>query len=265
MCLIAYLPKDKVMSKEEVEKAWRINDDGAGIAFFENGEWKIIKAVMKSEEIIKLIERYKNTSKVVHFRAASAGGVHPELTHPFETHRYILFHNGTWIHWNTFCSLLKLFPIFQKYWKKYNEEMNYNPDLISDTKLLAFLLYLVEEGKCVKKEVEEIIKEAGKIVIIDKKKNKVMFYGNFENDSGRKFSNSSYKGYFGYTLSYGSGIYSGYGNYGNYNYYYGREMEKGDDFDLSESEIYGCFNKTRKENENTNSHENKRRFEYDAF
>ncbi|MCX8167092.1 MAG: hypothetical protein N3E37_04535, partial [Candidatus Micrarchaeota archaeon] len=130
------------MTKEEIEKAWKVNGDGAGVSFLKENKWNIIKGITKLETLIEIVNKYKDNDKVVHFRLASTGGVAPELTHPFESRRYILFHNGTWIEWYSYATIIKTLPILKKRWLKYNKEMNYEPKIISDTKILAFLLYL---------------------------------------------------------------------------------------------------------------------------
>lgn len=264
------------MSSKEVASAWSINDDGAGIAVLteKNGEkkWKVIKGITDKEKLLEYINKYKEYHKIVHFRAASAGGVHPELTHPFETPRYILFHNGTWTGWNNFKSFMGIFQHLKKDWREYNKRMRYNPKLMSDTKLLTFLLYLVEEKKAIKQEVIDLIKEAGKIVIIDKKRNRITFYGNFVEDDGRQFSNSMYKGYCNLTYNYGwsykerwndknkegwkrwewNNEFSYYDDYEPYYYRENYRREINENHDLSESKVYDYHEKIMNE-KNTNS------------
>ncbi len=113
MCVIMVANKVRP-SDEMIDKAWKANDDGAGIAWREgegrNKEVVWQKGVMNLEEIRDLIKNVPMPF-VVHFRVASVGGIKPSLTHPFIVNRHatlelngrtkgsVLFHNGHWSAW----------------------------------------------------------------------------------------------------------------------------------------------------------------------
>lgn len=193
MCLIAYLPSNKSLEGKEIAKAWKANRDGAGIAFFKNEKWNVVKGIMDIDTLEKLIEENKDSDKIVHFRLATSGGRHPELTHPFETPRYIIFHNGFWTDYYKWLTRIKTNTPLKQYWSNYNKIMNYNPNLVSDTKLLAFLLFLTEIEKTSIYKFEEAVNASGKVILIDKKQNIVKFYGHFYLHNGRYFSNLGYQ------------------------------------------------------------------------
>lgn len=110
MCVIMLAQRTRP-TDEMIEKAWAQNDDGAGIAWRENGEVFFEKGIMEIEGIKELCAKVP-MPYVVHFRVASIGGVKPELTHPFpinkkaplylsgKTKGGVLFHNGHWSDWS---------------------------------------------------------------------------------------------------------------------------------------------------------------------
>lgn len=112
MCVIMFINKVRPTDLM-VEKAFDANDDGAGIAWREEGKSGrevVWKKDLNREQVMDLCKTVP-TPYTVHFRVASIGGVRPELTHPFPvTHKveqtlsgrtkgYVLFHNGHWTGW----------------------------------------------------------------------------------------------------------------------------------------------------------------------
>lgn len=195
MCLIGYLPKGQVMTVREFNEAWENNHDGFGMAVFKDGRWEVHRKIMNKDDALRLIETYKDYNKVVHFRLASVGGSHDDLTHPFETQKYIMFHNGTWVGWKEFYDrIFKVNDLFLT-WMEYNQTMKYDESLVSDSKILAFMLYLLEVGKINEDKVWYNFDRAGKVVLIEKDKEDVRFIGQFEPEDkfGRVFSNKTYK------------------------------------------------------------------------
>lgn len=110
MCVIL-IASEVRPTEEMVQKAWNANDDGAGIAWRENGEVHFEKGIMEVDRIKELIATVP-LPFVAHFRIASVGGIDPQLTHPFlvsktapltlkgKTKGAVLFHNGHWGAWN---------------------------------------------------------------------------------------------------------------------------------------------------------------------
>lgn len=202
MCLLAYLPKNKTMSIDEVLSAHKINDDGMGIAYEVNGQWFVEKGIANPQELHEKIENLKDYRKIVHFRAASAGGVDPDLTHPFETRKFIIAHNGTLTNWQETANNLLMIRYIREKWFEYNMLFGYNPEKISDTKLMAFLLYLAEENTATMNRVVSIINSAGKVALVVKELNTVIWFGERKEDDGRIFSNESYRVSYLYTRNH---------------------------------------------------------------
>jgi len=109
MCVIAFSPKNKKFSEKDLRKMWDANPHGAGFAYVDNTQKLLIvkKGFMTFDAFMSEYEKMPETVHAIHFRLASAGGICPELTHPFRTDRFdnlkklvyvakeVLFHNGT--------------------------------------------------------------------------------------------------------------------------------------------------------------------------
>jgi hypothetical protein len=103
MCVIAFKPKNSVLTKEDANLMWEANSHGAGFCVWDEKSrtWKMKKGFMKFEALWNEVEPYTKEGSilVVHFRIVSRGTVCPEQTHPFEIAleegTAYLFHNGT--------------------------------------------------------------------------------------------------------------------------------------------------------------------------
>lgn len=85
MCLaLASYAFGKKLTRDEFDSAAKINDDGIGFAFNENGSLFVKKGF---ESVDLAFEYYQtipeNSSVLVHFRKSSAGSLIPENLHPF--------------------------------------------------------------------------------------------------------------------------------------------------------------------------------------
>jgi hypothetical protein len=92
-----------------VEKAWKQNDHGGGVAWRESGivKWKKDLTFTEMQDHVKGMP----LPYIAHFRIASQGGRAPSLCHPFEVSKTttdrlsgrsktgVVFHNGTWGTW----------------------------------------------------------------------------------------------------------------------------------------------------------------------
>lgn len=151
MCVIQ-IAKDVRPTEDMIEKAWKRNDDGGGIAWREKdpktGEifvhWK--KGIDTVEEMYDLMTRLP-MPYVAHFRIASSGGNSFPFTHPFpvdsnvsmalsgRTNGYVLFHNGDWKGWDEM--MLKTAAGFG---------VRIPRGRFNDTRALAWLTYVIGEG-----------------------------------------------------------------------------------------------------------------------
>jgi hypothetical protein len=103
MCVILVADKGERPTTEQIVAAAAANPHGIGMAWIEGGEVRWSKDVPLSGALRAAKEL--PLPFVMHFRIASAGGVKPELCHPFPieamprtdmegTAKQVLFHNG---------------------------------------------------------------------------------------------------------------------------------------------------------------------------
>lgn len=193
MCIIAIkkanqpLPEGKIM-----ETMFKNNSDGSGFCYCMNGEVRIQKGYMTyesfSEAIKKVAEKidtYANPM-IFHFRIATHGGVNPALCHPFQMSKRIselkftevttnlgIVHNGI-ISINTRKETSDTMEyITRNLYKRYKRDREFYKN---------------------KKIRKAILAEIGnsKMAFLDSKGN-VYTIGDFIEDNGILYSNSSYK------------------------------------------------------------------------
>jgi len=108
MCVI-FVCRSRLPTEEELRQAWVRNSDGAGVAWWDGKKVRWQKGLMRLSDVLELLP-HLNLPCVLHFRAATHGGVTPELTHPFivsvqrpfslalsgtlKRGEQLLFHNG---------------------------------------------------------------------------------------------------------------------------------------------------------------------------
>lgn len=87
MCIIAVKPAGKKMwSDDLISTMFFNNPDGAGFMYPENGGVRIRKGFMELKALKKALSQIpdaQNKTVVLHCRIATAGGVKPGMTHPF--------------------------------------------------------------------------------------------------------------------------------------------------------------------------------------
>lgn len=198
MCILIAKPKGiKMPDMKTLENCWDSNPDGAGLAWSDGRKIYLKKGYMKWEafrdDVVNLaIDDY---NAIIHFRIATHGTVKPDNTHPFSVNESIVAgHNGVlngvtnegdWTDSETFfkriCApILKSFDLTSEVFRKCVEAM-------IGTSKLAFL----------------------------SEKGEMLLFGNFINDGGVYYSNSTYKESRYETCGYGyyGGYYAGYGKY----------------------------------------------------
>ena len=181
MCLLAVCEKSK-MKRDEFMEAFRSNNDGAGFAWPTNDgmiAWK--KGFMNMVDAWNFYKDLDVFPHICHFRKGDP--VINTLTHPFicidesplslegTTDKPLLFHNGIISSWKD-----KFFSYVTAKGKIPEGEW-------SDTRVLACLVGTV--GKEIMKFVD------GKFALMEV--NAITRYGDFTEDSGIYYSNSSYK------------------------------------------------------------------------
>lgn len=108
MCVII-ISRDVRPSEDLIEKAYKANDAGAGVAWREEGvvKWEKGLEVKRVKELCAEVP----LPFIAHFRIPSVGGPREDLCHPFPIERtvplslkgktkgQVLFHNGHWTQW----------------------------------------------------------------------------------------------------------------------------------------------------------------------
>lgn len=90
MCIIAAKPAGVAMpSRDTIRTMWDGNRDGAGLMYLENGKVTIEKGFMTYKSFAKKLDQLEKrldltkTPVVMHFRITTHGGTKPENCHPF--------------------------------------------------------------------------------------------------------------------------------------------------------------------------------------
>lgn len=226
MCII--IAKNKVgrlPSESELKNSFEYNNDGAGFMYVDGGKVVIDKGYMNYEGFIKhynmLLDKYdnfKNKSLVIHCRIGTSGKNVKGNTHPYPitdkvkllktrhlTRENIgIAHNGIIHGYGTATGLNDT----QEYISKFLYPLYYH---YRDFYKNQDMLYQMEQAT------------NSKFVILDKTDN-LYFVGDFIEDKGLYFSNSSYKQYY---------------SFGNYSRYY--DDYKYDDYDDYDDDWYGSL------------------------
>ena len=191
MCVISVSLYGTKFSERDLKKMWESNPHGAGVAWIEKGRVKVVKGLMRFDDLMEVYESIPEVMHAIHFRLRSAGEILPQLTHPFRvdiidmqklkyTAKAVLFHNGTVADWRSlFLSVLSSF-------RKKDREKILALDSVSDTYVISLL---------VNRFGYQIIKHldvGGKWLIF---KQEPIFYGFWEEDkkNGFVYSNMSWK------------------------------------------------------------------------
>jgi hypothetical protein len=164
MCVIAVYEK-RLPTLEELHKMELVNRDGGGVAWRE-GNLVHFKKGLSANEIYEIVST-KKLPVVVHFRAATHGGVCSELCHPFPITekvplvvegrcKRVLFHNGVWSDWNSVCLDVVI-----------HRNKKFPSGKCSDSRALAWLV------ACIGESVLTLIDE--KVVVFAA--NRIDFYG----------------------------------------------------------------------------------------
>jgi len=192
MCVIAVSPVGEKVAREVFERMWEANDDGFGMMYRAKGGVAIVKGIMDKEEAWRVYERLpRGVVHILHFRLATHGGVRPELTHPFVVDegspivkmgvvdKPVLAHNGIW----------------QAHARKRGELSLKGP--VSDSRMLAAWLAKQAAGRPIGEVLRERyhdVVEAGRVVVMDPRVGEIYLVGDWIEEDGFLFSNTSYRG-----------------------------------------------------------------------
>ena len=85
MCVIIGISKGKMISDEEIEKAWNTNSDGAGYMYRKDGKVYYKRGFMDKDEYIEEVKKIMGKySLVLHLRISTSSKVNKMQTHPYE-------------------------------------------------------------------------------------------------------------------------------------------------------------------------------------
>lgn len=183
MCIICIM-NNRSLTKKEFGAAFDSNHHGFGFAFSDGNNVTYSKGYMKKKEAWGAYQRVP-VPHVAHFRIQSAGGVSPELTHPFKISREseiefayhaptpVLFHNGTISDWKTMlmCAIMQI-------GKTPTQPM-------SDSRAMAIMISLSGE------DALDLFSGSNKFTIVST--DGIKKFGTWIEDDGNFFSNRSYQ------------------------------------------------------------------------
>lgn len=196
MCIICVKNKGvKAPTKEVIENMFYANPNGAGFAYVKNNRVIIHKGLMTLETFETALEKvYKslgnslqNTPFIYHFRITTSGGTKPQLTHPFPLS-------------NKKSKLLKLQQSCDVA-VAHNGIIDINIEKgLSDT--ATYIKNELSPYKTIKSDFykSEVIQDAiehridSKLAILSQD-GSIVTIGNFEEDNGLLYSNTSYMSY----------------------------------------------------------------------
>jgi hypothetical protein len=183
MCIIAIKkPNQPKLPTDIIADCFLTNPDGAGVAICrDNYPVKISKGYMTVESLLEALDNLaiRETDTVVyHFRIATAGGVRPELCHPFpiSTRKQDLF--------RTDLSCNRAFI--------HNGIIGAGVDDMSDTQ--HYILSTLAHYQPSKKLIERVARDTqGSRTVILERGGKLAMTGNWIDRHGYSFSNSSFE------------------------------------------------------------------------
>lgn len=194
MCIIAIKPKNKdLQDKETLKTCFTRNSDGSGYMFVHDGAVEIKKGYMTFDEFYKdLINDYnkynlKNQNLVMHFRIGTSGQSKVGCTHPFAiTNDYDKL-NETRIKSNIGVCHNGIISNYNDRNGKYSDTQIYIAKVLTPLIKLNINSYKF-------KDIQTIIKDTtnSKWAILDKFDD-VYTIGDFVEDNGYLYSNSTYK------------------------------------------------------------------------
>lgn len=224
MCVIAIKPKDTALPSDEIIKQmWDRNKDGAGFMYVKDKKVVISKGYMNYDDLKKALTDLSTevdiftTPVVLHFRITTHGGTSAENTHPFpvsdkEEH-------------------LKALDVICQIGMAHNGIISSVPkeDTLSDTQIyirdIITPLVRISSTNTFLEKYKTLIDStsgASRLVFLDNDGNLVTF-GNFTEENGIKYSNTTFKPTITYTKTY---TYPSSSAWDDYDYSYKINLEK---------------------------------------
>lgn len=247
MCIIISKEKyGRLPSEEELKNSFMYNSDGAGFMYVENGKVVIDKGYMTYDAFLKhyksllqKFDNFKDKSLVIHCRIGTSGKNIKENTHPYPISNEVkklrsrhlhedigVAHNGIIHGYGTKTGLNDtqefigkyIYPVY-KNWKEFYKNVDFMAGLETITN--SKLVFLTSDDE-------------------------LYYVGEFIDDKGLKFSNSTYKYYYySYKYQYNYEDYYGY-NYDWYTRSYNKQKEI-EDKKEDKNEVKPSFYKLEKD------------------
>ena len=213
MCIVVCKPSGIDMPNEAtLHECFISNPDGAGYMFTENNEVVIKKGFMNEKQfLIELNKDYerlgKDTPFVLHFRIQTQGGVNQQCTHPFPLSKDMndlklldcstdigIAHNGIISLTSKSSSYKTVYDSKTKTYKTMLITVDYSDTMKFITDYLSLIIdsddwYLNEDKK---ELIEKLIGYNNKFAIMSKDGH-IELIGNFVEDGGCYYSNTTYK------------------------------------------------------------------------
>lgn len=181
MCVIVVCEEGLKLTDAQFESCFKSNDHGVGLAWINRKDLCWSKGYMDVKSALAKYKTVSDFAHIAHFRLSSAGGVCPELTHPFlvtpdspiimqgKGKDRLLFHNGTISGWKDLVNIIAI------------SNRNYPDGAMSDTRAMAMSV-----GICGEKMLD-----SGKYVIASP--DEFLTYGDWTEDEGIYYSNTYWK------------------------------------------------------------------------
>ena len=206
MCLIIYHPENtNMVSKNLLKRVWKRNDDGAGYSFWDTTAktWHVRKGFMEWEDFWKSFNE-NNFSKssvwIAHFRISTAGDTDQGNTHPF-------------INCSNYDIMRKL-EFSAKNIVFHNGMIGQGEKNISDTMLhikhYIYPLFSKITKRTIKKIIQKLCDTSSNRWLLTKGRTLYLF-GDWEEDDGVFYSNTTYKPAKSYPLYNSRDYHNAYG------------------------------------------------------
>ncbi len=190
MCIIIVVPKgEKLPSIDTIKECWYRNPDGAGYCYLSGGLVAGRKGFMNFDKFMNSVTNNVTSGPaILHFRIATTGSVVPGNTHPFPVSKMVTDLKA--LRWKSQIGVAHN-GVIHRYAVK-------NAYDLSDTQL--FIKGFLSKPRIYKRlrfkgTQKEVYREAGsKLAILDSS-GVIRLFGDFIQDKGLYYSNSSYKPY----------------------------------------------------------------------
>lgn len=196
MCIIAAKPAGVAMpSTETITRMWTRNPDGAGLMWAEGSSVHIEKGFMKLKSFLAAVDALASrkdltaTPVVMHFRITTHGGTCPENTHPFPVSESMGLLKK--LHCTTNLGAAHNGIIDIRTRKGVSDTMEFI------TTRLAILHKLIPNFYDNADALRLVANEIDSKMALLTKDGRIVTIGDFVEDGGILYSNTSYKGYYG--------------------------------------------------------------------